>query len=601
MTSGRAGDRVRWCENGTMAEDVLRDCSLALKTAVLRAATDLPLSVFSSLPQVSLSSGAKKLVAVAAFGAVSVLFLARRFKRRKGKKKVVQEQKRSEFLSTLPPLKDVTCARQNLSLSLNSKSGISRHGLSNGGLHGKLSSSLQSLTSVRSLNSCSEGTNGSACWDGTDDANLRDIVTTPENLYMMGMELFEEALRRWEEALNFRSRLADDEAECSSVKLGAGDAIAEETVEDIISGEFIRKLESLLQRAYRLQEEFEGAMGFAEPAPHHSEKHTEGSMREDLDDSCWRDTVSIGSTDSFVSAAELSEHKAALCLGSLCRYPFYEEALQMAEDGKISCRVLRTEMLECLGDTDFLAKLHCIRQACQVILQDLSTRKFLADAGKKILSSIIVKAEKNPKRFEEVYEEMIVFLEDQEHWESTEAELSTRGVKHLNFYDIVLDFILMDSFEDLENPPMSITNVVNNRWLNNAFKETAVASSCWSVLKQKRQHVKIQNGFIAHFYAVCEHISPELAWGFLGPRSTLHDFCCFFKEQVLLFLKDIFDLEKVRYSSVDTLAEDVLRLLHHRAELLLSHPGTDCSAHTNGHTSGVPCRGSGTLPGTWVQ
>lgn len=389
--------------------------------------------------------------------------------------------------------------------------------------------------------------------------------------------MFEEALRRWEEALNFRSRLADDEAECSSVKLGAGDAIAEETVEDIISGEFIRKLESLLQRAYRLQEEFEGALGFTAPSSHHSMKHTEGSVREDLDDSCWRDTVSIGSTDSFVSAAELSEHKNALGLSSLCRYPFYEEALQMAEDGKISCRVLRTEMLECLGDTDFLAKLHCIRQACQVILQEISTRKFLADTGKKILSSIIVKASKNPKRFEEVYEEMIGFLEQREHWENTEAELSTRGVKHLNFYDIVLDFILMDSFEDLENPPMSITNVVNNRWLNNAFKETAVASSCWSVLKQKRQHVKDQDGFIAHFYMVCEHISPELAWGFLGPKSPLHDFCCFFKEQVLLFLKDVFDLEKVRYSSVDTLAEDVLHLLHYRAELLLSYSCSDCA------------------------
>ena len=98
-------------------------------------------------------------------------------------------------------------------------------------------------------------------------------------------------------------------------------------------------------------------------------------------------------------------------------------------------------------------------------------------------------------------------------------------VKHLNFYDIVLDFILMDSFEDLENPPVSIQNVVNNRWLNNSFKETvslagepplrddsccacpfrrfhsrwpclapqAVASSCWSVLKQKRQHMKVQD------------------------------------------------------------------------------------------------------------
>ena len=45
-------------------------------------------------------------------------------------------------------------------------------------------------------------------------------------------------------------------------------------------------------------------------------------------------------------------------------------------------------------------------------------------------------------------------------------------VKHLNFYDIVLDFILMDSFEDLENPPISIQNVINNRWLNSSFKET---------------------------------------------------------------------------------------------------------------------------------
>lgn len=45
-------------------------------------------------------------------------------------------------------------------------------------------------------------------------------------------------------------------------------------------------------------------------------------------------------------------------------------------------------------------------------------------------------------------------------------------MKNINFYDVVLDFILMDSFEDLENPPTSIQNVVNNRWLNSSFKET---------------------------------------------------------------------------------------------------------------------------------
>ena len=46
-----------------------------------------------------------------------------------------------------------------------------------------------------------------------------------------GMDLFEEALRRWEEALTFRSRQAEDDSSCASVKTGAGDAIAEQNME----------------------------------------------------------------------------------------------------------------------------------------------------------------------------------------------------------------------------------------------------------------------------------------------------------------------------------------------------------------------------------
>lgn len=103
----------------------------------------------------------------------------------------------------------------------------------------------------------------------------------------------------------------------------------------------------------------------------------------------------------------------------------------------------------------------------QLILCDRTTWTFLADTGKKILSSIIVKAQKvklkmeitdlentnrieieiiflncmscspphmllfgfqSPKRFEEVFEEMISFLEHTEHWENTELELAARGV-----------------------------------------------------------------------------------------------------------------------------------------------------------------------------
>ena len=42
----------------------------------------------------------------------------------------------------------------------------------------------------------------------------------------------------------------------------------------------------------------------------------------------------------------------------------------------------------------------------------------------------------------------------------------------LTFYDIVIDFLLFDAFDDLENPPSSVTTVVQNRWLSNGFKET---------------------------------------------------------------------------------------------------------------------------------
>lgn len=56
------------------------------------------------------------------------------------------------------------------------------------------------------------------------------------------------------------------------------------------------------------------------------------------------------------------------------------------------------------------------------------------------------------------------------------------------------------------------------------------------------------------------------------------------QDQVLHFLKDIFDLDKVRYSSVETLAEDTLHLLHRRSELLLAYLGADTLRHGSSNT-----------------
>jgi len=65
-------------------------------------------------------------------------------------------------------------------------------------------------------------------------------------------------------------------------------------------------------------------------------------------------------------------------------------------------------------------------------------------------------------------------------------ELEQRNVKAMTFYDICLDFIILDSFKDLDAPPASVTAVVQNRWLSNGFKETVGGKLSF----RSRQNVK---------------------------------------------------------------------------------------------------------------
>ncbi|KAF7274823.1 hypothetical protein GWI33_012510 [Rhynchophorus ferrugineus] len=164
------------------------------------------------------------------------------------------------------------------------------------------------------------------------------------------------------------------------------------------------------------------------------------------------------------------------------------------------------------------------------------------------------------------YEELLHYIQDPKNWRDLEEELSARGVKALTFYDVVLDYILMDAFEDLETPPSSVMAVIQNRWLSSGFKETALTTAVWSVLKAKRRRLKFPVGFMAHFYTISEQLSPLLAWGFLGSDESLRETCVFFKEQVIGFLCDIFNFQKCRFNTVDNLAADVLINLRVRVQ-----------------------------------
>ncbi len=69
-------------------------------------------------------------------------------------------------------------------------------------------------------------------------------------------------------------------------------------------------------------------------------------------------------------------------------------------------------------------------------------------------------------------------------------------VKELNFFDVVIDFILFDAFDDLESPPSSVTSVVQNRWLSNGFKETVSGVCVVSVDSYRALSSAEQNNFI---------------------------------------------------------------------------------------------------------
>uniref|UniRef100_A0A8C7HR53 Mitoguardin 2 n=1 Tax=Oncorhynchus kisutch TaxID=8019 RepID=A0A8C7HR53_ONCKI len=560
---------------------------MSIAQALAMTVAEIPVFLYSTFgqsifSQLKLSPSLKKVLFATALGSVALALTAHHMKRRGRKRKqataVKDEQKqvgipealirsgRPSSLRRGGPFP----GRQMMSPSTRSNetmSGISSLAPS------KHSSSSHSIASMRVPTSPNQSANPSTPWEAEPVEEESGAMgdANAENLYIIGMELFEEALQKWEQALNIRHHTHSNASKAST-------SLALEGASESRNKVFAEKLETLLHRAYHLQEDF----GATIPpdsllADFESEgtlilPNLESRMRED-------DATTITSDDSFFSAAED-------CASPSFTLQLFDnlslEAVSLVQNGSVPCRELRTELLECYGDQDFLAKLHCVRQAFQVLLLDETHRTFFMETGKQMITGLMTKANKSPKAFLETYEDMLLYTQREETWPVSRMELEGRGVVVMNFFDIVLDFILMDAFDDLESPPSSVVAVLRNRWLSDSFKETALATACWSVLKAKRRLLMVPDGFISHFYAISEQVSPVLAFGFLGPRQHLSEVCTIFKQQIVQYLKDMFDHDKVRFTSAQSLAEDILSLSHRRSDILLGYLGIDSLLEPNG-------------------
>lgn len=372
---------------------------------------------------------------------------------------------------------------------------------------------------------------------------------TAQQLGVMGMEALETVINHWEDAL--------------SVHYSPGGVLSLTTAEE---SEFCREIQNLLDMAYALQDQSE--LLFLDQRSilfRDGEKNAENSKKETSNQlSRTASDPNFDSAESFASAldqvADLREFEEFTeAFAELEQYPLYQSAIKHMEEQQIPCRTIRTEQVGCASDVEYLAKLHCIRLAFQYMFKDASVGQWVADTGRQILTDLLCLGDKDPKDFLVGYEDMMVFLQDPSNWPIIERELEQRSVKAMTFYDVCIDFIILDSFRDLDAPPASVTAVVQNRFLSNGFKETALTTAVWSVLKAKRRMLKYPNGFMSHFYIISEQISPLMAWGFFGPNENLREVCHYFREQTLGFLNDIYSFQKCRYTSVEELSEDILQ------------------------------------------
>lgn len=241
---------------------------------------------------------------------------------------------------------------------------------------------------------------------------------TPQALGVMGMEKLDIVINFWEDALAAHS---------------LGTAQPEDA-------EFFREIQNLLEIAYTLQEQSE--LLFLD--------ERSCLFRTQPDDP--NQDPNFDSAESFASAldqiADLREFEDfEPDDGEELENQLYQNTLKQMDEHPIPCRVMRTEMVNVSNDSEYLAKLHCIRLAFHHLFRDPIFSKWVADTGRQILTDLMCLGDKDPKDFIVGYETMLAHLEIPENWHRAEMELSLRGVKAMTFYDIALDFIILDAFK----------------------------------------------------------------------------------------------------------------------------------------------------------
>lgn len=234
----------------------------------------------------------------------------------------------------------------------------------------------------------------------------------------------------------------------------------------------------------------------------------------------------------------------------------------MPEVRTIKYRKDRHVATKCQTLDEYLVKTEIIRKAFDKLFNNFSDMSqklstFMIKTGRYILTGVLKSDKKDTVDLILAYDNLLNFVTANsgtgDSGESILQEISHRKVRYFNFYDILMDYILLDAFDDLNNQPSVVTSVLKNRWLADSIKESSLTNIVWTVIQTKKKNVKIEKGFLFHYYSLWEHVSPVLAWGFLGPNKSnnLSQLCQHLRVELLSLVDDLYSFEKMNYASLE--------------------------------------------------
>merc|ERR1740124_1341631 len=132
---------------------------------------------------------------------------------------------------------------------------------------------------------------------------------------------------------------------------------------------------------------------------------------------------------------------------------FYKDQLFLHKVKEFQCRKNRFQQFSLSSPSEYLVKVQCLRLAFDRLMKVPERRSWMVDIARNNTAKILDLAGADSSMFHQAYDDMMDYVGDLGNLQSIKEELKVRRVAAVNIFDVVIDFCLLDSFDDLDMPP----------------------------------------------------------------------------------------------------------------------------------------------------